>query len=74
MISDGCRLKTLRDSQRRAPLTEVPTPGMSTMVRRIIVATNISGAKRCQVATGMRKVNRPTTSEITMNSPWRSRK
>lgn len=72
--SEGCRLYTFSDSQRRPPLTTTPTPGISTSTSRNSVPIKTYGAQRCQVAIGMRNATSATTPEIAMNVAWRVRK
>ena len=64
--SDGCKLNTLKESQRLAPLTPFPIPGISTSTSRNSVMTNRSGAYFCHVSTLTRKTISPATSPSTM--------
>ena len=66
MISDGCRLKTFSDSQRRAPLTDTPRPGISTSTSNTRVPMNIIGAYFCHTAIGTRNTTAAATIETMM--------
>ena len=74
MISDGCRFITFSDSQRRAPLTSTPTPGISTSTSSTRVPMNIIGAYFCQIATGIRNTTAAAAIETMMYIAWRYRK
>ena len=58
-------------SQRRAPLTLMPTCGTSTRIRSSSDDTKIHGAARSQVRIGTWKVRRPAMVAITSEAMWR---
>jgi hypothetical protein len=66
MISDGCTMNTLSDSQRRAPLTDTPRPGINTSTSSTSVPMKIIGACRCQTAIGTRNTMAAATIETRM--------
>jgi hypothetical protein len=61
-------------TQRRAPFTPLPSPGMSTSTSNTIALAKTHGARRCQVAIGTWNATiaaqRPIASEVR----WRIRK
>src|SRR5262252_4448182 len=74
MNSEGCRLISPSDSQRRAPLTSRPTPGMSTRMSRTTVITNSHGAARCHRRTGIWKTIMPARTLAPRKAACRNRK
>jgi hypothetical protein len=74
MISDGCSNMTFSGIQRRAPLTEWPMPGISTITSNTSVPMNIIGAHFCHMATGTWNTTAAATIETMMYIIWRYRK
>ncbi|MNV18048.1 hypothetical protein D3C71_1088600 [compost metagenome] len=62
------------DNQRRAPLTTLPTPGISTAISSSNATTNNHGAARSHSAIGTWKASKATTNPITRYIAWRVRK
>ncbi|MNT56746.1 hypothetical protein D3C72_1940740 [compost metagenome] len=62
------------DNQRRAPLTTLPTPGISTAISSNKATTNSQGAARSHSAIGIWNASSATTKPITRYMAWRARK
>ena len=60
--------------QRRAPLTPLPTCGISTSISSSSEATNSQGATFSQVATGTWNASSAATKASAMKAAWRTRK
>ena len=61
-------------SHRRAPLTPLPTCGMSTAISSANEATNSQGAICSHLAIGICSAISAATNEIAIHIMWRSRK
>ena len=67
-------MNTYSDSQRRAPYTDFPTPGTSTMASRISPSRNSHFAHACHWRTGTAKATSPAPTPINTAMAWRTRK
>ncbi|MNT99297.1 hypothetical protein D3C72_2421130 [compost metagenome] len=72
--SDGWKPTGPMDSQRRAPLTTLPTPGISTATSSSSAATKSQGAARSQSFMGTWKASSAATKPTTRYIMWRVRK
>ena len=63
--SEGWKFMMPSDSQRRAPLTTMPTCGISTATSRTMETTNNQGATRSQVAMDTWNASSATTKPTT---------
>ena len=63
--SDGWKLMGPSASQRRAPLTTLPTPGTSTTISISRAAPKSQGASRSQVRMGIWNASSAATKPIT---------
>ena len=74
MNSEGCTLTTASESQRRDPLTDLPTPGTNTSASKTTPDTKIHGASRCQAFIGTWNATNAASTPTAMNIAWRARK
>ena len=72
--SEGWKFMTPSGSQRRAPLTPLPTCGISTIISSASAMTKILGAWRSQKLTGTITVIHPASRPIAMNRLCRTKK
>src|SRR2546427_1104817 len=72
--SDGWKFMMPSDSQRRAPLTTVPTCGISTATSRTRDTRKSLRAMRSQVAMDTWKASSAPTKAMPMDMAWRIRK
>ena len=72
--SDGWKPMGPNDSQRRAPLTTLPTPGMSTAISSTRANTKSHGAMRSHTAMGIWKASSAATKPTTRYIMCRVRK
>ena len=73
MSSEGCTLNSGRSSQRRAPFTSRPNPGISTSTRSATPPRNNAGAACCQSRAGTRNTVMAASRATPRNMPWRAR-
>src|SRR5512135_2199529 len=74
MNSEGCRLATPSDNQRRAPFTSRPTCGISTSTSATMPHTNSHGDRLCQVRIDTWNAISAAIRPVARNSAWRTRK
>ena len=74
MNSEGCTLTTASESQRREPLTDLPTPGMNTSASSTMPATKSHGARRCHAFIGIWKATNAAKAPTATNIACRARK
>src|SRR5437773_11240248 len=73
MSSEGCTLNSGRSSQRRAPFTSRPNPGISTSTRSATPPRSNAGAACCQSRAGTRNTVMAASRATPRNMPWRAR-
>src|SRR3989454_10373986 len=73
MSSEGCTLNSCRSSQRRAPFTSRPNPGISTSTRSATPPRNNAGAACCHSRAGTRNTVMAASKATPRNRPWRAR-
>ena len=66
--SDGWKLVIPNGIQRRAPLTPLPTPGISTNISSTKANANMAGAKRSHTLSGTLKAKIPMQNAIAIES------
>ena len=74
MNSEGWTLTMTSDSQRLEPLTDLPTPGISTRTSSSAPPMNSQIAPRCQTFTGTWNATNAAQRPIARNAACRARK
>ena len=68
MNSEGCKLNTISDNQRRLPFTLCPMPGLRTMISKSNPNKNNYGDTFCHDRMGIKNVINPAITLIHMNN------